>query len=128
MFNKNGDAPGRYDIFQYQTTNTTNPGYRLIGQWTDELQLNVSFACPSSFAYEMSEQVFNMLHEADMCMSISKCSCSLLRVSAGTDNHNNTTVRALMMMAVMGVCVEFMPDCVLGKSVNHLTETEARVA
>ncbi|XP_019490132.1 PREDICTED: metabotropic glutamate receptor 7-like, partial [Hipposideros armiger] len=40
MFNKNGDAPGRYDIFQYQTTNTTNPGYRLIGQWTDELQLN----------------------------------------------------------------------------------------
>ncbi|XP_060036769.1 metabotropic glutamate receptor 7 isoform X2 [Erinaceus europaeus] len=41
MFNKNGDAPGRYDIFQYQTTNTTTPGYRLIGQWTDELQLNI---------------------------------------------------------------------------------------
>ncbi|XP_063116385.1 metabotropic glutamate receptor 7 isoform X6 [Cavia porcellus] len=41
MFNKNGDAPGRYDIFQYQTTNTSNPGYRLIGQWTDELQLNL---------------------------------------------------------------------------------------
>ncbi|KAG8516865.1 Metabotropic glutamate receptor 7, partial [Galemys pyrenaicus] len=40
MFNKNGDAPGRYDIFQYQTTNTSSPGYRLIGQWTDELQLN----------------------------------------------------------------------------------------
>ncbi|XP_051837311.1 metabotropic glutamate receptor 7 isoform X4 [Antechinus flavipes] len=40
-FNKNGDAPGRYDIFQYQITNTTNPGYRLIGQWTDELQLNL---------------------------------------------------------------------------------------
>ncbi|XP_044512766.1 metabotropic glutamate receptor 7 isoform X2 [Gracilinanus agilis] len=40
-FNKNGDAPGRYDIFQYQITNTTNPGYRLIGQWTDELQLNI---------------------------------------------------------------------------------------
>lgn len=47
MFNKNGDAPGRYDIFQYQTTNTSNPGYRLIGQWTDELQLNVSFDCSS---------------------------------------------------------------------------------
>ncbi|KAL4823990.1 hypothetical protein H8958_012247 [Nasalis larvatus] len=43
MFNKNGDAPGRYDIFQYQTTNTSNPGYRLIGQWTDELQLNVRY-------------------------------------------------------------------------------------
>ncbi|EMP34404.1 Metabotropic glutamate receptor 7 [Chelonia mydas] len=42
MFNKNGDAPGRYDIFQYHTTNTTTPGYHLIGQWTDDLQLNVS--------------------------------------------------------------------------------------
>ncbi|XP_027391507.1 metabotropic glutamate receptor 7-like [Bos indicus x Bos taurus] len=110
MFNKNGDAPGRYDIFQYQTTNTTNPGYRLIGQWTDELQLNVSFAGPSSFAYEMSEQVFNMLHEADMFMSIRKCTCSLLRASVGTDNHHNATVRALMMMVVMGMHVEFMPD------------------
>ncbi|XP_029457315.1 metabotropic glutamate receptor 7 isoform X2 [Rhinatrema bivittatum] len=41
MFNKNGDAPGRYDIFQYQVTNRTNPGYHLIGQWTDDLQLNI---------------------------------------------------------------------------------------
>ncbi|XP_032997063.1 metabotropic glutamate receptor 7 isoform X3 [Lacerta agilis] len=41
MFNKNGDAPGRYDIFQYQATNTSAPGYHLIGQWTDDLQLNV---------------------------------------------------------------------------------------
>ncbi|XP_053152376.1 metabotropic glutamate receptor 7 isoform X3 [Hemicordylus capensis] len=41
MFNKNGDAPGRYDIFQYQATNTSTPGYRLIGQWTDDLQLNM---------------------------------------------------------------------------------------
>ncbi|XP_038596506.1 metabotropic glutamate receptor 7 isoform X3 [Tachyglossus aculeatus] len=41
MFNKNGDAPGRYDIFQYQTTNTSAPGYHLIGQWTDDLQLNL---------------------------------------------------------------------------------------
>ncbi|KAL8212663.1 UNVERIFIED_CONTAM: Metabotropic glutamate receptor 7 [Gekko kuhli] len=40
MFNKNGDAPGRYDIFQFQTTNTSTPGYHLIGQWTDDLQLN----------------------------------------------------------------------------------------
>ena len=54
MFNKNGDAPGRYDIFQYQTTNTTNPGYRLIGQWTDELQLNVSSVFPSPFASVMN--------------------------------------------------------------------------
>lgn len=62
MFNKNGDAPGRYDIFQYQTTNTTNPGYRLIGQWTDELQLNVSINCSSSFAYVMKGQISNMLN------------------------------------------------------------------
>lgn len=61
MFNKNGDAPGRYDIFQYQTTNTTNPGYRLIGQWADKLQLNVSSTCSSFFAYVMNEQAFNLL-------------------------------------------------------------------
>ncbi|XP_071984431.1 metabotropic glutamate receptor 7 [Engystomops pustulosus] len=41
MFNKNGDALGRYDIFQFQMGNRTAPGYRLIGQWTDELQLNI---------------------------------------------------------------------------------------
>uniref|UniRef100_A0A8C2EET2 Glutamate receptor, metabotropic 6b n=1 Tax=Cyprinus carpio TaxID=7962 RepID=A0A8C2EET2_CYPCA len=42
MFNENGDAPGRYDIFQYQLSNTTNPGYKIIGQWTNHLRLNVS--------------------------------------------------------------------------------------
>ncbi|XP_076124393.1 metabotropic glutamate receptor 6-like [Alosa pseudoharengus] len=41
MFNENGDAPGRYDIFQYQLSNTTNPGYKAIGQWTNHLRLNV---------------------------------------------------------------------------------------
>ncbi|XP_071406287.1 metabotropic glutamate receptor 7 isoform X4 [Pithys albifrons albifrons] len=41
MFNKNGDAPGRYDIFQFHSTNTSSPGYRLVGQWTDDLQLNL---------------------------------------------------------------------------------------
>ncbi|CAB1314742.1 unnamed protein product [Coregonus sp. 'balchen'] len=40
MFNENGDAPGRYDIFQFQLSNTTNPGYRCIGQWTNQLRLN----------------------------------------------------------------------------------------
>lgn len=62
MFNKNGDAPGRYDIFQYQMTNTTNPGYRLIGQWTDELQLNVSSNCSSSFACVVNKQTFSLLN------------------------------------------------------------------
>lgn len=42
-FNRNGDAPGRYDLFQYQWSNVTGPGYRVIGQWTENLQLNVSF-------------------------------------------------------------------------------------
>ncbi|KAL0181137.1 hypothetical protein M9458_023543, partial [Cirrhinus mrigala] len=30
----------RYDIFQYQLSNTTNPGYKIIGQWTNHLRLN----------------------------------------------------------------------------------------
>ncbi|KAM3911817.1 metabotropic glutamate receptor 6-like isoform 1-T2 [Leptodactylus fuscus] len=41
MFNENGDAPGRYDIFQYQMTNTSAPSYRAIGQWTEYLRLNI---------------------------------------------------------------------------------------
>lgn len=41
-FNRNGDAPGRYDLFQYQWNNATGPGYRVIGQWTETLLLNVS--------------------------------------------------------------------------------------
>ncbi|KAK3512233.1 hypothetical protein QTP70_001094 [Hemibagrus guttatus] len=39
-FNQNGDAPGRYDLFQYQINNNSSPGYRGIGQWTESLQLN----------------------------------------------------------------------------------------
>lgn len=42
MFNENGDAPGRYDIFQYQLSNVSNPGYKVIGQWTNHLRLNVN--------------------------------------------------------------------------------------
>uniref|UniRef100_A0A8C9VDU2 Glutamate receptor, metabotropic 6a n=1 Tax=Scleropages formosus TaxID=113540 RepID=A0A8C9VDU2_SCLFO len=41
LFNENGDAPGRYDIFQYQMSNTTSPGYKVIGQWTNNLRLNM---------------------------------------------------------------------------------------
>ncbi|KAF7656859.1 hypothetical protein LDENG_00034670 [Lucifuga dentata] len=40
MFNENGDAPGRYDIFQYQLSNVSSPGYKDIGQWTNHLRLN----------------------------------------------------------------------------------------
>lgn len=41
MFNKNGDAPGRYDLFQFQMTNSSVPEYRPIGQWVETLQLRV---------------------------------------------------------------------------------------
>ncbi|KAG3265701.1 glutamate metabotropic receptor 6, transcript variant X4 [Ictidomys tridecemlineatus] len=44
MFNENGDAPGRYDIFQYQATNgsASSGGYQAVGQWAEVLRLDVS--------------------------------------------------------------------------------------
>lgn len=42
QFNENGDAPGRYDIYQYQINNKTAE-YKIIGHWTDQLHLNVRF-------------------------------------------------------------------------------------
>lgn len=41
QFNENGDAPGRYEIYQYQIKNKTAE-YKIIGHWTDQLYLNVS--------------------------------------------------------------------------------------
>ncbi|KAM9334888.1 metabotropic glutamate receptor 8 [Symphorus nematophorus] len=41
VFNENGDAPGRYDIFQYQITNKSTAEYRVIGSWTNKLHLKV---------------------------------------------------------------------------------------
>ncbi|XP_030623687.1 metabotropic glutamate receptor 4-like [Chanos chanos] len=38
VFNVNGDAPGRYEIYQYQINNNTAE-YKIIGHWTDQLQL-----------------------------------------------------------------------------------------
>ncbi|CAL8401179.1 unnamed protein product [Arctogadus glacialis] len=40
LFNENGDAPGRYEIYQYQIRNRTAE-YKIIGHWTDQLHLNV---------------------------------------------------------------------------------------
>ncbi|XP_034388764.1 metabotropic glutamate receptor 4-like [Cyclopterus lumpus] len=40
LFNENGDAPGRYEIYQYQIRNQTAE-YKIIGHWTDQLNLNV---------------------------------------------------------------------------------------
>ncbi|KAE8623336.1 hypothetical protein XENTR_v10005567 [Xenopus tropicalis] len=37
-FNENGDAPGRYEIYQYQINNGSTE-YRVIGQWADHLHL-----------------------------------------------------------------------------------------
>ncbi|KAL1021570.1 hypothetical protein UPYG_G00014970 [Umbra pygmaea] len=41
LFNKNGDAPGRYDLFQFQMTNSSVPEYHPIGQWVETLQLRL---------------------------------------------------------------------------------------
>ncbi|XP_077121042.1 metabotropic glutamate receptor 8 isoform X2 [Ranitomeya variabilis] len=39
-YNENGDAPGRYDIYQYQIINKTAE-YKVIGHWTNQLHLNM---------------------------------------------------------------------------------------
>ncbi|XP_053562826.1 metabotropic glutamate receptor 4 [Bombina bombina] len=39
-FNENGDAPGRYEIYQYQIHNGTTE-YKVIGQWADHLHLKM---------------------------------------------------------------------------------------
>ncbi|XP_047463089.1 metabotropic glutamate receptor 4-like isoform X2 [Mugil cephalus] len=41
IFNVNGDAPGRYEIYQYQITNNTTE-YKIIGHWTDQLHLDIN--------------------------------------------------------------------------------------
>ncbi|XP_063335145.1 metabotropic glutamate receptor 8-like isoform X1 [Pelmatolapia mariae] len=41
IFNENGDAPGRYDIFQYQINNRSVAEYKVIGHWTNQLHLNM---------------------------------------------------------------------------------------
>ena len=43
VFNVNGDAPGRYEIYQYQITNSTME-YKIIGDWTDHLHLDVGLS------------------------------------------------------------------------------------
>ncbi|XP_056131423.1 metabotropic glutamate receptor 4 isoform X1 [Lampris incognitus] len=41
VFNVNGDAPGRYEIYQYQIVNNTTE-YKIIGHWTDQLHLDIN--------------------------------------------------------------------------------------
>nr|XP_029477212.1 metabotropic glutamate receptor 4-like [Oncorhynchus nerka] len=38
IFNVNGDAPGRYEIYQYQMQHNTTE-YKIIGHWADQLHL-----------------------------------------------------------------------------------------
>ncbi|KAG8451035.1 hypothetical protein GDO86_003350 [Hymenochirus boettgeri] len=40
-FNENGDAPGRYEIYQYQIHNGSTE-YKVIGQWADHLHLKIN--------------------------------------------------------------------------------------
>ena len=49
MFNENGDAPGRYDIFQYQINNRSTAEYKVIGHWTNQLHLTVRIKNIQSF-------------------------------------------------------------------------------
>lgn len=58
LFNENGDAPGRYEIYQYQIRNRTAE-YKIIGQWTDQLRLNVSIVL-----------IFHPLCQAYVCISV----------------------------------------------------------
>uniref|UniRef100_A0AAQ4S4F7 G-protein coupled receptors family 3 profile domain-containing protein n=1 Tax=Gasterosteus aculeatus aculeatus TaxID=481459 RepID=A0AAQ4S4F7_GASAC len=41
VFNKNGDAPGRYDLFQFQLTNSSTPEYKVVGHWVENLQIRL---------------------------------------------------------------------------------------
>ncbi|XP_028438366.1 metabotropic glutamate receptor 4 [Perca flavescens] len=41
VFNVNGDAPGRYEIYQYQIVNNITE-YKIIGHWTDQLHLDTN--------------------------------------------------------------------------------------
>lgn len=54
VFNMNGDAPGRYEIYQYQITNTTTE-YKIIGHWTDKLHLDVSTLYKCCYSYNMCQ-------------------------------------------------------------------------
>nr|XP_045013599.1 metabotropic glutamate receptor 4 isoform X3 [Jaculus jaculus] len=43
-FSENGDAPGRYDIYQYQLRNGSAE-YKAVGSWTDQLHLRLLGIC-----------------------------------------------------------------------------------
>lgn len=65
VFNKNGDAPGRYDLFQFQVTNSSTAEYKVVGQWVENLQLRV---WQSTFARN-AENRHTILHVVCLLMS-----------------------------------------------------------
>lgn len=73
VFNHNGDAPGRYDIFQYQITNKSTAEYKVIGQWTNKLHLNVS---EEPFLLLMVKSIHAFMHLSSFFQSITMCACS----------------------------------------------------
>ncbi|XP_027627238.1 metabotropic glutamate receptor 6 [Tupaia chinensis] len=62
MFNENGDAPGRYDIFQYQATNgsASSGGYQAVGQWAEVLRLDVEALQWSGDAHEVPQSLCSL--------------------------------------------------------------------
>ena len=85
VFNVNGDAPGRYEIYQYQITNNTTE-YKIIGHWTDQLYLDVCIfemvlkiclkACMLCFPNNRSDSFFVLViacaHDPHQTLTISQ--------------------------------------------------------
>ncbi|KFQ38226.1 Metabotropic glutamate receptor 8, partial [Mesitornis unicolor] len=70
IFNENGDAPGRYDIFQYQITNKSTE-YKVIGQWTNQLHLNVSTSLIMNLTLENTHLSITLFQSTSKMLIIS---------------------------------------------------------
>lgn len=62
VFNKNGDAPGRYDLFQFQMTNSSIPEYKVVGQWVETLQLKVWWFTDTQTKDAQCQMLFKCLY------------------------------------------------------------------
>lgn len=60
VFNVNGDAPGRYEIYQYQIRNNTTE-YKIIGHWTDQLHLDVRLFYTVYLIFHCNKQLFVLI-------------------------------------------------------------------
>lgn len=69
LFNENGDAPGRYEIYQYQIRNQTAE-YKVIGHWADQLHLNVSIF---SLPFPHTQEGLTLFHWS-ICAFLQLCS------------------------------------------------------